>query len=416
MKSKDWIALIEAGYNLEDSRESWLENVLEHAAPLLGRGFCPMAAVYDYTPLNIHLESVRSRGPLTAGKFFEESLQIKTNAVGRFFRDGTTVSSLSEAIYVHEPNLQSVLLQSTDGMVKDKLAVKALTGKNSALIMCWLFSKTVIPTTTERNRWSSIASHLAAGLRLRALTKSLTLGAAPVEAVFTPDGRLHDARQEAKAPSARRALREAVRQIEKVRTCAGRRDPDAAMEAWEGLVQGRWSLVDHFDTDQQRFIIAIKNDLTYPDPRGLTIRERQIAEFVGLGQSSKEICYTLGVSHALVTNCTASVQKKLGLVSRAELAAFFAPSGLRKKLEETLLAGEKLLVGAHPLIDERYIDRLTEAERAVLAQLVAGSTNGAIAKRRNTSDRTVANQIQSIFRKFQVSSRSQLIALLQNMV
>lgn len=93
MKSKDWIALIEAGYNLEGSRESWLENVLEHAAPLLGRGFWPMAAVYDYTPLNIHLESISSHRPLTAGKFFEESLQIKTKAVGRFFRDGTTVSS-----------------------------------------------------------------------------------------------------------------------------------------------------------------------------------------------------------------------------------------------------------------------------------------------------------------------------------
>ena len=49
--------------------------------------------------------------------------------------------------------------------------------------------------------------------------------------------------------------------------------------------------------------------------------------------------------------------------SRAELVAFFAPSGFRRKLAETSLAGEQLLVGSHSLINTRHIASLSEAER-----------------------------------------------------
>ena len=89
------------------------------------------------------------------------------------------------------------------------------------------------------------------------------------------------------------------------------------MESWEGLVDGRWSLVDRFDTDGRRFVVAVKNDPAHPDPRGLTTREREIAEFVGLGRSTKQIGYTLGVSLSAVTNLTAQAQEKLGLSSRS---------------------------------------------------------------------------------------------------
>ena len=44
----------------------------------------------------------------------------------------------------------------------------------------------------------------------------------------------------------------------------------------------------------------------------------------------------------LDTNLTAEAQAKLGLSSRAELAAFFAPCGLRAKLAEVAISGEKL--------------------------------------------------------------------------
>ena len=222
MKPDDWVALIEAGYSLEGKNEFWLQHVLDHAAPLCNRGFWPTAGIYDYTPTTICLEHTRTQGPSTARKFLELSTQLKTEAVNQFFRQGTSICSLSEAIYSREPDVDSVMQQITNGIVHDKLAVKAMTGKGSALIMCWLFARTTTPTKTERKRWPLVASHLGAGLRLRAFVKSLALDAEPVEAIFDSSGKLQDARQYAKKSSARVKLREAVQRIDKVRTRAGR--------------------------------------------------------------------------------------------------------------------------------------------------------------------------------------------------
>jgi DNA-binding CsgD family transcriptional regulator len=83
------------------------------------------------------------------------------------------------------------------------------------------------------------------------------------------------------------------------------------------------------------------------------------------------------------------------------------------QLTEIAVAGERLLVGAYPLIDERWIKDLTESERQVAAQILAGSTNADIASRRDVSEHTVANQVQAIFRKLEVRSRGELAVRLQ---
>lgn len=54
---------------------------------------------------------------------------------------------------------------------------------------------------------------------------------------------------------------------------------------------------------------------------------------------------------------------------------------------------------------------LTEAETAVMALVLEGHSNAEIAQRRNVSVRTIANQLQSLFRKKGVSSRAELTAL-----
>lgn len=54
---------------------------------------------------------------------------------------------------------------------------------------------------------------------------------------------------------------------------------------------------------------------------------------------------------------------------------------------------------------------LTGAEREVLQLALQGLSNDQIATARNTRPRTVANQIASLFRKLNVSSRLELFAL-----
>ena len=77
------------------------------------------------------------------------------------------------------------------------------------------------------------------------------------------------------------------------------------------------------------------------------------------------------------------------------------------------MAEERFLVGSSPLINSSDLKNLSETEREIVALLVAGSTNTDIAERRGARGHTVANQVQSIFRKLGVRSRGELVAKLQ---
>jgi DNA-binding NarL/FixJ family response regulator len=55
--------------------------------------------------------------------------------------------------------------------------------------------------------------------------------------------------------------------------------------------------------------------------------------------------------------------------------------------------------------------RLPAAQREVLAMLLAGLSNDEIARRRGRSPRTVAHQVDAIFRRLEVESRAELLAL-----
>jgi DNA-binding NarL/FixJ family response regulator len=342
---------------------------------------------------------------------------IPSTAIDIVDRTGWVVATGSECIplwAIEQMEFFQMIGQLVGTTVSDALGIKCSTGTASGIVFAILLTERRHPTAKERKRWSQIATHLGAGLRLRGLARGLSLDACSVEAVFDSKGNLHDARAQAVETIAQVKLRQAVQSIEHSRTVAGRRDADAALDNWQGLVDGRWSLVDYFDTDGRRFIIAVKNDPAHPDPRGLTQRERQIAEYVGMGYATKEIAYNLGVSAAAVNNGITRIQVKLGLSSRIEVTSFFAPNGLRQKLATFAMGGEQLLFGTHTLIDEEIISCLTEAEREVTAQMIAGSTNGDIARRRGISEHTVVNQVHSIYAKLHVCSRAQLAARLHS--
>lgn len=73
--------------------------------------------------------------------------------------------------------------------------------------------------------------------------------------------------------------------------------------------------------------------------------------------------------------------------------------------------GKVLFVHAIP---KAKVGGLTAAEDEVLALLLDGYNNAAIAKARGTSPRTAANQVASIFRKLGVASRAELAAKLSS--
>jgi DNA-binding NarL/FixJ family response regulator len=181
---------------------------------------------------------------------------------------------------------------------------------------------------SSRLHWKRLAAHIAAGFRIRRrIAESVTEDATrEAEAILEPSGRVAHATREASARSARDALRAAVLAADRARGPLRRRAPDEAIEAWRGLVAGRWSLLDHFDRDGRRYLVAHRNDPDAPDPRALTLRERQVVSYVALGESNKLIAYELGLSASTVGVLLTRAAAKLGVRSRAELAIFGSPA------------------------------------------------------------------------------------------
>ncbi len=171
-----------------------------------------------------------------------------------------------------------------------------------------------------RARYAKIAAHIAAGMRLRS-----AIGPKDGEAVLEGNGKVAHATGDATAASARTALRDAVRAMERARGTLRKRDPEQALATWRGLVAGRWSLVDRFDSDGRRYLVARPNEPDAPDPRALTPRERQVAGFAALGQSNKLIAYELGISPSTVGVLLARAAKKLGVKSRGAFATALGP-------------------------------------------------------------------------------------------
>jgi DNA-binding CsgD family transcriptional regulator len=412
MKRPDWIALLEACYDVSQPYVgAWLEGIQKQAGEFFDRRSQLNIVTASYTARKFDLTHIVNSGSSDFGSWTRA--MVEQPEILRMFYKGGALQSFSQDLFPSFPAMRTEALRLSGGKIQDAIGVAAHTGNGQVVALAAYCERQMNPTATERRRWPRAAAHLAAGFRLR-LSLDRSLESSLVEVVLDPSGVTCDAKPNAQSARTRDILRQAVRRIDRARTQVGRREVEASLEAWQALIEGRWSLVDHFDSDGKHFILAIKNDPDHPDPRGLTLRERQSAEFLGLGQSTKCIAYTLGISEAAVSSHLTAARLKLGLRSRAELAGFFAPSGARAHLAEVAVVGEEILVGAYPLCREASVKMLTPAEREVAALLLRASTNRHIARCRGSSVNTIANQVQSIFRKLDVSSRVDLATQLQS--
>ena len=147
------------------------------------------------------------------------------------------------------------------------------------------------------------------------------------DAILRPDGQLEYANESAKTSPARASLRDAALAMDRARSSLRRKNPDEALSMWRALVSGRWSLVDKFDCDGRRFLVAHKNDPRTRALATLTAREQQITAYLALGHSNKRIAYELGLSESTVSEAARRSLAKLGISSRADLARLYAENG-----------------------------------------------------------------------------------------
>ena len=97
-------------------------------------------------------------------------------------------------------------------------------------------------------------------------------------------------------------------------------------KAWKGLVDARWTLVEQFESDGKRYIVARENAPSPPGLSALTLRERQVIGYAALGHDNKAIAYELGIAHSTVKVLMARGASRLGVRSRTELISAYRGS------------------------------------------------------------------------------------------
>jgi DNA-binding CsgD family transcriptional regulator len=189
------------------------------------------------------------------------------------------------------------------------------------------------------------------------------------------------------------------------------RDDRSAADVWAALLRGEWLVTDHFVGPSARSIRARRAGACV-STRASDL-EIRIASRRARGASLKEMVIDLGWSYAAVSDCIASVMRRLKLACEADLVALLhepVPSGLSVMRIGGGVCDCVLLAFPNPLWAND--PDLTAAEQSVVLELVAGRSQRAIAQARRTSPRTIANQLASVYRKLGVRSRTELFVAL----
>ncbi|MDH3655325.1 MAG: helix-turn-helix transcriptional regulator [Myxococcales bacterium] len=322
------IDLTEAAYDLEQSDQEWLPTLLRRGLPILDNGLGVAAYEYARPPdaEGVELRDVHvASGPKD---FAERHLRALSTTdpelLRRQLRPGAATTG-SE--YCKDDPAQLAHYISHVDYCKDVLFLTAVDPRGVGVAVVAPLPEVTKLSRQDAQRWQMLAAHVEAGHRLR---QAISRGDADqesgnalpcdAEAVFDANGfRVTEAVGPAKDRTTAKRLRDAAVEVDRARGKMRNTDPDNALEIWKALVRGRWSMVDWFDTDGRRFVLAIPNSPNVTDPRGLSERESQVVTSAALGHSNKMIAYRLGLSSSRVSTLLRSSMRKLGFRTRSQL-------------------------------------------------------------------------------------------------
>lgn len=328
------IALIESAYAVESTVHEWLDGLASAARVAFRRNVGAYALTYDASDI-----ANCTFGPLV-------SSGIDSPKLLRLLRH-----DLPRAYHAAPQVVDAVFRKTSYGPSARLPLVGALVKARSRLIQ-WsgadilglngvnvdgrgLHIGVLVPSSAASHTGSDLlarlSSHLAAAFRLRAKLGADVL--ADAAAIIDARGRIAHATGAARLPEARRSLAEAAARIDSLRSTVANRDPERAVEQWRALVDARWSLVDHFEHDGKRYIVAHRNDPTVAPFALLTARERQVVALAALGHANKMIGYELGISVSTAGVLLSRAAKKLGTHSRAELIAAYDARNARRRAQ-----------------------------------------------------------------------------------
>ncbi|MBX3225964.1 MAG: hypothetical protein KIT84_29690 [Labilithrix sp.] len=334
----DPIALVEACYERQGTDEAWLTNVARSAAPVLKTDGL---LAYHVDLVGAH---VAIRTPLAVGSSDCVQALARIREMADLL-DGLRTTKLPLAKRLQARLYEKVVRTGIEQAAPDRLHSEVRTygprwmytlGVHGVSELLYLINHHIDdhgatmlvgprrrsdkPHTSERRAFQMVSAHVKAGFRLRRRLGARLDGvdATPGGAVLDASMRVVHADGDARDATARELLVARANEIERARSRAGGRDVDA-LEVWNGLIDGRWSLVERFDADGKRYLLAHRNEAHVRDPRGLTPLEAQVSRLAARGFSDKLVAYHLGVSEGTIASCIHRSLRKLGLSTRAEL-------------------------------------------------------------------------------------------------
>lgn len=322
---RDVLSLIDAAYAVDRDEERWLRGIADAARLLLDCGRGLFTVCYDASdPDRFQLRASIVEG-LPAGLE-----QVLGPHVALFDREwvqdtflGFSVDHIRNPRFTrHAAGAPALLDRLYAGYgVQDIFSINAVDPSGIGYQINVLQPNRCRLTRESRLKWGRVAAHIAAGKRLR--QRLAAAPAAAPEAVLAPDGKLLHAEGEARDVNARERLTESVRSRERARGKLRRFDPDLAVAEWKGLVAARWTLVDQFESDGQRYLLARRNEADVAGVEALTARERSAVGYAALGHNNKLIAYEMGIAPSTVAVLLSRAARRLGARSRTELLRLF---------------------------------------------------------------------------------------------
>lgn len=324
------IDIAEAAYDLQIGAKEWLPNLLERGAPMFDQGLGCAGAIWagqstEGEPLIAQLCS-GPHHPDLGLRFARAARAAGTRVRGRASSERAAGVRTASESNLSQPAVLRALQKHVG--CKDVLGMWALDPDLRGVGINMPTAKRLTLSRSARARWQKLAIHIAAAHRLRCRLgfgdelPGAPLSEIPLQADALIDPKrfaISDAKGHAQDKEVSGVLREAARKVDEARTRVGRRNADQALDVWQGLVRGKWSLIDWFDTDGRRFVLVVPNAPNCGDPRGLTERELQVATFSARGESAKLVGYRLGVSRQRVSQLLRSAMRKLCVKTQAQL-------------------------------------------------------------------------------------------------
>lgn len=416
----DLIDLIDLGYRLDGDDRARHAALAGAHQTLCGRPLGSVVAAYQWRPdgrLVFERKSVaavetdpRQRSVLL--RALEAASARNPRALSLFFGAlyvGTLSQRGQEAETVSRPFLEDLRgMLAPIGILDVQVVCAANLDGHGLVLLSPLPERRSVDHRSKR-LWTAAAAHLAAGDRLRRALAGMP-AIHDAEAVVDEAGEVTHAAGRAKQDSARERLRQSVRAMNRAHQDDVREHPEQALAFWQALVDGRWTLLDHFDGDGRRFVVARANEPTIREPRALTRRERQVASLAAQGHSNRVIGYMLGLSEGTVAVHLHRGMAKLGIDRRVGLASLHLTATRVDRLIDGQVGDTPLEVASAPA--PRLPSALSPAERDVTQAVLRGLTDAQIAAARGVSARTIGNQLTNVYRKLGVASRSELVARL----